>query len=334
MEQGKAASVEQEDIRTEGDQGAPPWLSEDRLWHTYRWFLRRRFGGTVYRASIDAGFTCPNVDGRVARGGCVYCDSRSFTPIDRRAYRAVEEQLQRQMEVLGRRRDRGTYLAYFQAATNTYTSTEQLRQMWEAATRPAEVHGIIVGTRPDCVPDDVLDLLEEFAGRMYVGVEYGLQTIHDRSLRWMNRGHDAATFFDAVERSRGRGLDVSAHVILGLPGEDQGDMLATARALGACGIDGVKIHNLHVTRHTALETSYRKGDITVPDEQAYVEMLIPFLEHLPPEMVVHRVMGDCPADYLVAPDWILHKAAFLQRLRAEMRRRQTFQGRLHAGRTS
>jgi radical SAM protein (TIGR01212 family) len=303
-----------------------PATPPTRRYRSYSEFLRQRFGARVYRVTIDAGFTCPNVDGTVTTGGCVYCDNRSFSPNRRLPRTTIAEQVRRGIAILGPRHGAGQFLAYFQAATNTHAPVEKLRRLYDEALAQPNIVGLIVGTRPDSVPDPVLDLLEDYARRCYVGLELGLQSVHERSLEWMNRGHGVEAFLDAVQRCRGRGLDVCAHVILGLPGESVADMLATANALAALPIDGVKIHNLHVVRGTPLEAMYRAGEVPMLERQEYVELICDFLERLPPEMVIHRLNGDAPPDYLVAPLWCLRKAELLREIDAELQRRDSQQG--------
>ncbi len=289
-------------------------------------FLRARFGRRVQAVSLDAGFTCPNVDGTVAVGGCVYCDNRSFSANRRLPRAAVRDQVRRAVAPLQKRFGADRFLAYFQAATNTYAPVEKLRRLYDEALEHPQVVGLVVGTRPDCVPEPVLDLLQEYARTRFVGLELGLQSIHDRSLDWMNRGHHYDAFLDAVGRCRGRDLDLCAHVILGLPGESRADMLATADALAALPVHGVKVHNLHVVRGTPLEAMYRSGEVRIFGRDEYVEIVCDFLERLPPEMVVHRLSGDAPPDYLVAPDWCLDKPALLRAIEAELERRDSRQG--------
>jgi radical SAM protein (TIGR01212 family) len=189
------------------------------------------------------------------------------------------------------------------------------------------VVGLAIGTRPDSVPDPVLDLIEGYARDRYVCLELGLQTVHDRSLDWMNRGHHFDAFVDAVRRCRGRGLDLCAHVILGLPGESWADMMATAEALGGLGVQGVKVHNLHVVRRTPLEGMFRRGEVRMLDRAEYVALVCDFLERLPPGMVIHRLSGDAPPDYLVAPDWCLDKPELLRAIDHELARRDAWQGK-------
>ena len=184
-----------------------------------------------------------------------------------------------------------------------------------------------IGTRSDCVPDDVLDLLEEFAGRTYLSVEYGMQTMHNRSLDWMNRGHHHDSFLDAVERSRGRGFEISAHAILGLPGESHEDMLATARELARVNIDAVKLHNLYCVKNTALADQVAAGEVQLMERDDYVRTVVDFLEMLPPTMVVERISGDAPPDYFIGPSWCLDKPAVKLAIEAEFERRDTWQGK-------
>src|SRR5205823_9307843 len=275
-------------------------------------------------------FTCPNVDGTVAVGGCVYCDNRSFSPNRRLPRTTVREQVTRGIAVLEKRYGADQFLAYLQAATNTYAPVEKLRRLYDEALDHPQVVGLAIGTRPDTVPDPVLDLIEGYAGDRYVCLELGLQSVHDRSLDWMNRGHHFDAFVDAVHRCRGRGFDVCAHVILGLPGESHADMLATAEALAGLPVHAVKIHNLHVVRNTPLEEMYRAGGVRMLEREEYVQVVGDFLERLPPAMVIQRLSGDAPPDYLVAPQWCLDKPALLRAIHAELERRDSWQGRLYA----
>jgi radical SAM protein (TIGR01212 family) len=304
----------------------PP--SGSQRYASFSRFLRQRFGTRVQRVTIDAGFTCPNVDGTVTTGGCVFCDNRSFSPNRRLLRASIRAQVQRGVEILGKRYGVNYFLAYFQAATNTHAPVEKLRRLYDEALDHPQVVGLAIGTRPDSVPDPVLDLLQEYAGRMYVLLELGLQSVHDRSLDWMNRGHDSEAFFDAVRRCQGRGLDLCAHVILGLPGESREDMLATAETLAGLPVQGVKIHNLHVVRGTPLETMYRDGRVRMLERADYVRIVCDFLERLPPAMVIHRLNGDAPPDYLVAPAWCLDKPALLEAIHIELERRDSWQGKL------
>jgi radical SAM protein (TIGR01212 family) len=305
----------------------PAGSTPPRRYRAFGAFLRQRFGARVARVTIDAGFTCPNVDGTVTTGGCVYCDNRSFSPNRRLPRATVRAQVERGVALLGPRYRADRFLAYFQAGTNTHAPVDKLRRLYDEALDHPQVVGLAVGTRPDSVPGPVLDLLQDYARMRYVCLELGLQTIHDRSLDWMNRGHHFDAFLDAVARCRGRGLDLCAHVILGLPGETRADMLATADALAALPVQAVKVHNLHVVRHTPLEGMYRRGEVPLFGRDDYVRLVCDFLERLPPEMVIHRLSGDAPPDYLVAPAWCLDKPALLRAIDAELARRDSWQGK-------
>jgi radical SAM protein (TIGR01212 family) len=202
-----------------------------------------------------------------------------------------------------------------------------LRTLYEEALSHPQVVGLVIGTRPDCVPDDVLGLLAEIALDTYVAVEYGMQTIHDRSLDWMNRGHHHDAMIDAVRRSQGRGFEIGAHVILGLPGESCDDMMATAREVGRLGIDAVKIHNLYCVKNTPLADQVARGEVRLMERADYVRTVVDFIELLPPTTIVDRISGDAPADYFIGPTWCLDKPAVKTAVLAEFARRGTCQGR-------
>ncbi len=305
----------------------PPANAAGPRYFAFSRFLREKFGAKVYRVTVDGGFTCPNVDGTVTTGGCFYCDNRSLSPNRRQPRVPIREQVRRGVAILQRRYGAERFLAYFQAATNTHAPVEWLRRLYDEALDHPQIVGLAIGTRPDSVPDSVLDLIEEYARNRYVCLELGLQTIHNRSLDWMNRGHHYDAFVNAVRRCEGRGLDICAHVILGLPGETDADMLATADALANLPVLGVKIHNLHVVRDTPMEAMYRRGETPMLDREHYVRIVCDFLERLPPEMVIHRLSGDAPPDYLIAPLWCLDKPGLLRAIQQELVRRDSRQGK-------
>ncbi|MGD9635059.1 MAG: TIGR01212 family radical SAM protein [Pirellulales bacterium] len=311
-----------------GNDLQPAWRAAGLPYFAANFHLRQRFGARVQKVSVDAGFTCPNVDGSVATGGCTFCDNRSFSPSRRLPRTGILGQID---ESLARMRLRYRkcehFLAYFQPATNTYAPVERLRRVYDEALSHPQVIGLVVGTRPDCVPDDVLELLEELAGRTYVAVEYGMQTMHDRSLDWMNRGHYHNAMRDAMERSRGRGFEIGAHIMLGLPGESHDDMLATAREVGRLGLDAVKIHNLYCVKGTPLADQVARGEVRLMERAEYVRTLVDFIELLPPTMFVDRISGDAPPDYFVGPSWCLDKPAVKQAVLEEFARRRSWQGR-------
>lgn len=306
----------------------PAWRLAHLPYYHYNFFLRSKFGHRVQKVSLDAGFTCPNVDGTVAIGGCTFCDNRSFSPSRRLPRQGMTGQLDEQIRRMRSRYDCEHFLAYFQPATNTYAPVERLKSLYEEALAHPQVVGLAIGTRPDCVPDDVLDLLQMLAGRTYLSVEYGMQTMHDRSLDWMNRGHHHAAFLDAVDRSRGRGFEICVHVMLGLPGESRADMLDTARELARLKLNAVKIHNLYAVKNTVLADQLAAGTVTLMERDEYVETVVDFLELIPASYVVERISGEAPPSYFIGPEWCLDKPAVRAAIDAEFARRNTWQGRL------
>ena len=215
------------------------------------------------------------------------------------------------------------FIAYFQPATNTYAPVEKLRSLYESVLSHPRVVGLAIGTRPDCAADDVLDLLSELAERTFLSVEYGLQSIHNRSLDWMNRGHHYDAFLDAMRRSRNRNFEICAHVIVGLPGESHDDIMATADEIARLQLDSVKIHNLYVVKNTPLADQLRRGELVLMNRPTYVRTIVDFLERLPPSVVVERVSGAAPRDFFVGPDWSLDKSGTLAALQEEFDRRDT-----------
>jgi radical SAM protein (TIGR01212 family) len=310
---------------------AGDWRAAGLRYHAYNHFLRQRFGQRVQKVSLDAGFTCPNVDGTVAIGGCVFCDNRSFSPSRRAPRVPIQDQLDDGIRRLKWRYQVDRFLAYFQPATNTYAPVERLRPLYQAALAHPQVVGLAVGTRPDCVPADVLDLLGALAQDAYLSVEYGMQTMHDRSLDWMNRGHHHDATIDAMQRSRGRGFEICAHIMLGLPGESRDDMLATAAEVARLGFDAVKIHNLYAVERTPLADQVRSGQVKLLERDEYIAVLVDFIERLPAQMVVERLTGEAPPDFFVAPAWCLDKPALRQAIDLEFTRRDSWQGKLWRG---
>ncbi|MEM9644919.1 MAG: TIGR01212 family radical SAM protein, partial [Planctomycetota bacterium] len=304
------------------------WRAEGLVFNAFGASLKRRFGGRVQRVSIDAGFTCPNVDGAVARGGCNFCDNRSFSPSRRVRLQRVEEQLQ-SGRVTVRERYQGVrgFIAYFQPATNTYAPVDQLDEVYrQALSQGPDVVGLAVGTRPDCVPNSVLDLFEDLARENYVSVEFGMQSMHGSSLRWMNRAHDHQHQINAIDRARGRGFESCVHIILGIPGETHAMMMETAIEVARLGFDAVKIHNLYVVKGTPLADEIAAGGLQLIEREAYVTTVVDFLERIPPQMIVERVSGEAPKGFLIEPAWCADKSRLRLEIEAEFRRRGSEQG--------
>jgi radical SAM protein (TIGR01212 family) len=306
----------------------PDWRSAGLRYYPLSRYLRQQFGTRVWKVSVDAGFDCPNRDGTVASGGCVFCDPASFSPSRRLGVAAISAQIAAGVCRLKSRSETDRFLAYFQPATNTYAPPGRLRQLYQQALSQPGIVGLIIGTRPDCVPDEVLDLLAKFSRQTWVSVEYGLQSIHLKSLQWMNRGHGPEAFVDAVQRSQRRGLRVGAHVILGLPGESADDIKATARELARLAIHSVKLHNLHAVRGTRLAEWVAQAEVRLPSLAEHAAWVVDFLERLPANCVIDRISGDAPPDCLIGPAWCLDKAAIRRAVETEFVRRDTWQGRL------
>jgi radical SAM protein (TIGR01212 family) len=295
-------------------------------------FLVNRFGCRVHKLQIDAGFTCPNRDGKVAWGGCTYCDGRGSNLRQQGPLPTVAEQIISGKALYRNLRGAAKFIAYFQTFTNTYAPLENLKALYEEALTQEDVIGLSVGTRPDCIDDEILSMLEDFAKRSHVWIEYGLQSIHDRTLQRMNRGHDAATFIEAVRKTAGRGLFICTHIIVGLPGETREQMLETARTVATLPVDGIKIHSLLALRGTEVGRLYEEGAITLPGKDDYVATVCDILEILPPSMVIQRLTAEGYRDIYLGPDWAANKLKVLNAVDREMEKRDTYQGARFAGR--
>lgn len=287
--------------------------------------LRQRFGCRVQRVSLDAGFSCPNRDGSLGTGGCTFCGDRGAAAVGVPTELPLLQQLQKSKTYLEKKFRAEKFLAYFQAYSNTYASADDLRLLYETALADKDIVGLIIGTRPDCLPDSVLELLAELNQRTYLWLELGMQTMHDQTLRAINRGHDHACFVEAVKRCKQRGLRVCAHLILGLPGETREQMLASVKELNRLGVDGVKLHHLHVLKGSLLEEQYRDGTLVLMDRDAYVALLVDALELLDPQIMIHRLMGDGRSE-LIAPDWSRRKLEVLNQIDATLKKRDSRQG--------
>lgn len=291
-------------------------------------FFREIFGCRVQKIAINAGFTCPNRDGKLSFEGCIYCGNHGSGPIFDEHPPSITEQIIAGKKALKKKYKAEKFIVYFQAFTNTYAPLEILKRKYDEALSIDDIVGIAIGTRPDCIDNNILDMLEEYANKYHVWIEYGLQSIHDRTLKLINRGHDSSTFFEAVELTRNRGIYICAHVILGLPGESHEDMMKTADKIAASGIDGIKIHLLHVIKGTTLEKIYNSGNIKLLSFEEYVNIVCDFLERLPEKMIIQRVTGEAPPGLLVAPQWALDKNKIINAIKNELEKRNSYQGRI------
>lgn len=297
----------------------------DKPYYSLDWYLKQAYGSKVYKIALDAGFTCPNRDGLIGTGGCIFCSAGGSGDYagDRRL--SVDEQLARGIATC-KDPSATQFIAYYQAFTNTYADTDYLREVYAPAFRHPEVVAVSIATRPDCIPEDTLALLCEYNRVKPVWIELGLQTMHDETAGYIRRGYGRSSFEEAVGRLRACGIPVIVHVILGLPGEDVSMMLETIDYLNGLGISGIKLQLLHVLEGTDLAADYRAGRFEALSEDAYVDLVVKCTARLSPDIVIHRITGDGPADLLIAPEWSVHKRAVLNHIHHELKARGVWQG--------
>lgn len=299
-----------------------------KYYFSYGEYLKKVFPFKVYKIALDAGFTCPNRDGSVAYGGCIYCDNKSFSPNSNGERKSVKEQIEEGIGFYRKNFKAEKFIVYFQAYTNTYGPVGLLRELYDEALSFREVVGLSVGTRPDCLPEDVLDLLTWYSKRTHLWVEIGLQSMHNETLFQINRGHTYEQFIDAVVRTKQRGLRVCVHLILGLPGETHEMMMQTADTLAILNIEGLKIHHLYVAEKTLIEKMYRDGKIETLTMDEYIALVCDFLERIPSNVTIQRVTGELKGEYLVAPKWGVSKRVVLAAIEKEFARRGSYQGKM------
>ncbi len=306
-------------------------VNEKKPYRDYKTYLIERFGCRVHKITIDAGLTCPNRDGTVGTGGCIYCNARgSGTGAFARGI-SIRDQILGAIGYLRKRYKAKKFLAYFQSFSNTYAPLDHLEKLYEEALSVEDIVGLTIGTRPDCINDEILDYLQWLAKRWYVSLEYGLQSAHDRTLKLINRGHGVKEFISAVEATKNRNIDICVHVILGLPGETEADMLDTARFLSNMDINSVKIHLLYVVKNTILEKWYKSGKYRCLTREEYVKIVSNFISLLPPNVVIQRLTGDPHRHELVAPSWALEKHKNLIEIIDYMKEKKLYQGVFYRG---
>lgn len=303
--------------------------SQFKRYNQYSRYLLDIFGYKVYKVTIDAGFSCPNRDGLISKNGCIFCDTGGSFSQAHSSYLPVEKQMKESIKRLKNRFKAEKFISYFQAYTNTYAPVKLLKELYDRALSHPDVVGISIGTRPDCVDDKKLDLISSYQKDKMVWIEYGLQSVHDKTLEFINRGHDFKDFADAVNKTQKRGIKICAHVIIGLPGETKEDILQTAKTLAGMNIDGVKIHLLCVLQNTELENIYNQGKIRIFSMEEYVETVCDFLEILPPDTTIHRIAGNGLKKLLIAPQWLSEKFKVLNMIDKELERRDSFQGKYY-----
>jgi uncharacterized protein len=297
-----------------------------KRYNDYAAYLKNLFGCRVQKITLDAGLTCPNRDGTKGTGGCLYCDEQGSGSGAARRLPSIRDQVRQGKAFLGRRYGAQKFIAYFQSFSNTYAPLPVLERLYREALEDEEVVGLAVGTRPDCLSPEILDLLRSFTRSHLVWVEYGLQSFHPETLRRINRGHTVEDFISAVAEPRRRGLNICTHVILGLPGEGSTEILETARRLSDLDIQGLKIHSLFINRGTVLESWYREGRYRPLTREQYVDWVCRFLERIPGHWIIQRLTGDPKAEALAAPAWALEKGKTLALINETLEKSGGFQG--------
>lgn len=304
---------------------------KEMLYNDLSTFLNRHFSFKVQKISINAGFTCPNRDGSIGYGGCTYCNNQTFNPAYCHTDKSVEQQLEEGKRFFAGKYPDMKYLAYFQAYTNTYGELEELKRKYEEALAVADVVGLVIGTRPDCMPDDLLNYLEDLNRRTFVWVEYGIESTDDRTLKRINRGHTFAQAEEAIVRTAQRGLPVGGHVILGLPGEEKEALIKQAEQLSRLPLTTLKIHQLQLIKGTRMASEYAQ----TPDAfhlysaDEYIDLVIDYVEHLRPDLVLERFVSQSPKELLIAPDWGLKNYEFTEKVKKRMKERNAWQGKYY-----
>ncbi len=296
----------------------------------YNSYLRQMFGQRVQKIAVDAGLSCPNRDGKLSDMGCIYCNSKGSGSGLWAAGMSIKEQIASKKIGAIKKYKAKKFLAYFQSFSNTYASCDRLKEMYDQALSSDDMVGMAIGTRPDCIDVPKLDLLEIYAKKYLVWLEYGLQTVHDQTLTLINRRHTFKDFIKAVEMTKNRGINICTHIILGLPGEDRAMMLESAKILADLGINGIKIHLLYVIKDTPLDKMWQKGEYTPMEQDAYVQTVCDVIELLPKDMVIQRITGDPHLDELRAPQWAGRYRETFNMIQQTLEKRDSFQGKQYS----
>ena len=297
-------------------------------YYDYGTWIRHRFPFRVQKISIDAGFTCPNRDGRLSTGGCIYCDNRTFNPAYCQRKDSITQQLEAGKQFFARKYPEMKYLAYFQAYTNTYASISHLRELYEEALSVKDIVGIVIGTRPDCISDELLDYLEDLNRRTFLIVEYGVESANEDTLRRINRGHSFAQSRLAIEKTHQRGILTGAHIILGLPGEDAQENLRQAPIISSLPIDILKIHQMQIIRDTRLADVFKQKPFHIYSVDEYIELIANYIQRLRKNLVLERFVSQSPKELLIAPQWGLKNHEFTDLLNNYLKNHQIHQGDL------
>ncbi|UBH12573.1 TIGR01212 family radical SAM protein [Macrococcus armenti] len=300
---------------------------DEKRYHTWNYHLRNKFGKKIFKVALEGGFDCPNRDGTVAFGGCTFCSAAGSGDFAGDRVDPIPVQFEKIKTKMHEKWQDGEYIAYFQAYTNTHAPLEVLKEKYEAALAIPGVVGLSIATRPDCLPDDVVEYLAELNERTYLWVELGLQTVHEKTSNIINRAHDMQCYYDGVAKLRKHNINICTHIINGLPLEDYDMMMETARVVSQMDVQGIKIHLLHLLKGTPMVKQYEKGMLEFMDQETYVKLVADQLEILPEEMIIHRITGDGPIDLMIGPMWSVNKWEVLNGIDDELKRRNSYQGK-------
>ena len=304
-------------------------MKAQERYYRFSSYLREHFGVRVYKVSIDAGFSCPNKDGTLSSDGCIFCDNRAFSYNTRTEPKPIEKQIKDGINFGRQRYNAEKFIIYFQAYTNTYAPLNVLKERYDIIKKFNDVIGISIGTRPDAVNEEILDLIQNYSQDYEVWLEYGLQSIHEKTLKFINRNHAYEDFLKAYDLTKKRNIKVCAHVIIGLPEEKETEIMETAKEMARLKIDGIKIHPLHIIKGTQLENLYNQGSYKVLKLDEYLKLLAEFLKYLWPKTVIQRLTADCLSDFLIGPEWISRKSEFLHLLDERLKKEDVYQGRFY-----
>ncbi|MBD7943437.1 TIGR01212 family radical SAM protein [Psychrobacillus sp. Sa2BUA9] len=306
-----------------------PFPTDGKRYYTWNRYLRDIFDMKIFKVALDAGFDCPNRDGTVAYGGCTFCSVAGSGDFAGDKVDPIPVQFEKIRDKMHEKWKQGKYIAYFQAYTNTHAPLPVLKEKFEAALALEGVVGISIATRPDCLPDDVVEYLAELNERTYLWVELGLQTVHESTAKIVNRAHDYPTYIEGVSKLRKHGIRICTHIINGLPLENRDMMMETAREVAKLDVQGIKIHLLHLLKGTPMVKQYEKGMLAFMGRDEYIQLVADQLEILPPEMIIHRITGDGPIDLMIGPMWSSNKWEVLNGIDAELARRDSYQGKFY-----
>ncbi|MBP3841406.1 MAG: TIGR01212 family radical SAM protein [Bacilli bacterium] len=302
------------------------YSDDNKRYHTLNYFYKHKFNSKVFKVSLNAGFSCPNIDGTVGYGGCIYCSKSGSGEFAGNIEDSILHQFSSVKTMMLNKWPEAKYIGYFQARTNTYAPVEQLKKVYEPILRQDGVVGLNIGTRADAISDECLDYLEDLNERCFLTVELGLQTIHEETTKLINRCHSLQCFEDMVKKLRDRNINVVVHIINGLPLEDKDKMIETVKYLNKLDIQGIKIHMLSILKDTPLENYYKENKFHILTKEEYIDIVINQLEELRPEIVIHRITGDPKLEDLIEPKWLVKKFCVLNDIDKEMVKRDVYQG--------